>query len=126
MRPATVDALILEDGKIMLIKRGREPDKGKWALPGGFVDEGETAEEACVREAREETGLEIEVGKIVGVFSEPGRDPRGTISIAYLCRKKGGKAMGGDDAEEAGWFPLDGLPELAFDHGRIIMQIEKK
>ncbi|MBD3389792.1 NUDIX domain-containing protein [Candidatus Micrarchaeota archaeon] len=126
MRPATVDALIIENGKILLIKRGREPDKGKWALPGGFVDRGETAEEACVREVEEETGLEVEVEEIVGVFSEPERDPRRTISIAYLCRKRGGVAMGGDDAGEAGWFLLDELPELAFDHGEIIGCLGKK
>ncbi|MFP3949772.1 MAG: NUDIX domain-containing protein [Candidatus Micrarchaeia archaeon] len=120
MRPATVDALILENGKIMLIKRGREPDKGKWALPGGFVDKKECAEGACIREAREETGLDVEIEKLAGVFSEPGRDPRGTISIAYLCRKKSGEERGGDDADEAGWFRLDGLPELAFDHKKII------
>ncbi len=120
MRPATVDALILENEKIMLIKRGSKPDKGKWALPGGFVDNGESAEEACTREAKEETGLDVEIVGLAGVFSDPGRDPRGTISIAYLCRKKGGNVQEGDDADEARWFRLDGLPELAFDHKKII------
>lgn len=121
MRPTTTDALIIKEGKIVLIKRGTEPFKDKWALPGGFVDSGETAEAACVREAKEETGLIVEVEKLVGVFSEPARDPeRGTIAVAYLCREIGGKLSGGDDAAEARWFSLGKLPELAFDHKKII------
>ena len=121
MRPAAVDALIVKGDEIVLIKRGKEPFRGKWALPGGFVDEGETAEEACAREAKEETGLDVEVGELVGVFSEPERDPqRGTIAVAYLCKLVGGKLDGADDAEKAEWFPLGKLPKLAFDHGKII------
>ncbi len=121
MRPTTTDALIVENGKIVLIKRGTVPFKGVWALPGGFVDSQETAEEACVREAEEETGLDVKIERLVGVFSSPGRDPeRGTIAIAYLCNVAGGKLLGGDDAEEAKWFSLVSLPKLAFDHGEII------
>ena len=126
MRPTTVDALIIENEKIVLIKRGTEPFRGKWALPGGFVDSGETAEGACVREAKEETGLEVKVEKLVGVFSEPGRDPeRGTIAVAYFCSMGGGELKGGDDAQKAEWFPLEELPELAFDHKKIIEKLEK-
>jgi len=125
MRPTTVDALIVEDGRIVLIKRGTDPFKGKWALPGGFVDSGETAEEACGREAKEETGLDVNVGKLLGVFSDPARDPgRGTIAVAYLCSVLGGEIRGGDDAEEAKWFSLDSLLELAFDHKKIIEKVK--
>ncbi len=126
MRPTTVDALIIRDGKIILIKRGTEPFLGAWALPGGFVDSGETAQDACVREAKEETGLEVRVLELVGVFSEPLRDPeRGTIAVAYLCEAVGGEISGGDDAREAEWFSLRDLPELAFDHKEIINTIER-
>ena len=125
MRPTTVDALIVEKGKIVLIKRGTEPFKGEWALPGGFVDSQETAEAACVREAKEETGLDVKIEGLTGVFSEPGRDPeRGTIAVAYLCNVAGGKLLRGDDAMEAKWFSLNGLPELAFDHWEIINTIK--
>jgi len=126
MRPTTVDAVIKENKKIVLIKRGTEPFLGKWALPGGFVDSGETTEEACIREAGEETGLKIDILKLIGVFSEPSRDiSRGTISIAYLCKNTGGKLVGGDDATEAKWFSLEKLPEIAFDHKKIIEKVEK-
>lgn len=124
MRPVAADALIVNEGKIVLVKRGREPFEGKWALPGGFVDEGESVEEACVREAKEETGLDVRVKELVGVFSKPERDPRGTVGVAFLCELVGGELIGGDDAREAKWFSLDSLPELAFDHREIINRIK--
>jgi 8-oxo-dGTP diphosphatase len=124
MRPVAADALVVRDGEILLIRRGKEPFKGKWALPGGFVEEGETVEGACVREAKEETGLDVRILKMVGVFSEPSRDPRGTVGVAFLCEVAGGKLKGGDDVEEAKWFPLGELPELAFDHKGIIGKIK--
>ncbi len=126
MRPTTVDAVIVDGERILLIKRGNEPFKGKWALPGGFVDSGETAEAACAREAKEETGVDVEVGEMVGVFSKPERDPeRGTIAVAYLCRVSSGEVKSGDDAEEAKWFLLGSLPELAFDHGEILGAVKR-
>ncbi len=125
MRPFTTDAVIVRDGKIVLIKRGAEPWKGMWALPGGFAEEGETAEQCCEREALEETGLRVRVRKLVGVFSEPERDPRGTVAVAYLCEIVGGELGGGSDAKEARWFPLNALPELAFDHAKIIEEAGK-
>jgi len=123
MRPFTTDAVIVEGNRIILIRRDKEPFRGMWALPGGFAEAGETAEECCAREAREETGLDVRVGRLVGVFSGPERDPRGTIAGAYLCRvvgSAGRKLKGGDDAAEARWFSLDVLPDLAFDHKKII------
>ncbi|MCP4646878.1 MAG: NUDIX hydrolase [bacterium] len=125
MRPVAADALIVNEGKLVLVKRGNAPFEGKWAIPGGFVDSGESVEEACVREAKEETGLKVRVKELVGVFSNPGRDPRGTVGIAFLCEVIDGELRGGDDAKEAKWFSLDGLPELAFDHGEIINMIKR-
>ena len=117
----TVDGVLIEDGRILLIKRGREPFKGKWALPGGFVEYGERVEDAVIREFKEETGLDTEIKALVGVYSDPKRDPRGhTVSIAYLLERKGGELKGGDDASDAAFFPIDDLPELAFDHAKII------
>ncbi len=117
----TVDGVLIEDGRILLIKRGREPFKGKWALPGGFVEYGERVEDAVIREFKEETGLDTEIKALVGVYSDPKRDPRGhTVSIAYLLERKGGELKGGDDASDANFFDIEGLPELAFDHAKII------
>ncbi len=116
-----VDAVLIHNDDILLIKRGKEPFKGKYALPGGFVDYGETTEHAVIREVKEETGLNVAIKDLVGVYSDPARDPRGhTISVSYLVEVKGGKLKSSDDAAEARWFPLNSLPSLAFDHDRII------
>ncbi len=121
----TADAVIIENGKILLIKRGREPFRGSWALPGGHVEYNEVVEDTMVREAREETGLDVEPAGIVGVYSKPGRDPRGHyVTIAYLARVRGGCPRPGDDAEDVRWWPLDNLPEMAFDHAEIIRDAE--
>ncbi len=117
----TVDAVVIDNGKILLVKRGIESFKGMWALPGGHVDYGERVEEAVKREAKEETGLDVAVVKLIGVYSDPKRDPRGhTVGVAYLCETKGKKPKAGDDAAAAWWWPLDDLPELAFDHKVIV------
>lgn len=117
----TADAVIIDNDRILLIKRGIEPFKGMWALPGGHVDYGERVEEAAVREAKEETGLDVKVIKLTGVYSDPNRDPRGhTMGVAYLCEAKGKKPRAGDDAKEVWWWPLDDLPDLAFDHKLIV------
>ncbi len=121
MRPFACDGILVEDGKILLIKRAKEPDLGKWALPGGRIEEDETAEECLEREFREETGLEVEPVKLLGIYSDPARDPRKIIGAAYLTRKTGGELKAGDDAEEVKWFELGKIPEeLAFDHRKII------
>ena len=118
----TVDAIIVHEGKILLVRRGRDPFKGLLALPGGFVEIGETVEAAVLREVHEETGVDAKVKRLFGVYSDPGRDPRGhTVSAVFLLEALTLKAKGGDDAAEAVWLPLRKLPsELAFDHSRII------
>jgi 8-oxo-dGTP diphosphatase len=118
----TVDAIIQHsDGGIVLVKRGHDPFKGKWALPGGFVDVGETCEKACIREVKEETGLAVKIICLMGVYSDPKRDPRGhTVSIVYVCETLGGELKGADDADLAKSFTdLENL-ELAFDHSKIL------
>jgi 8-oxo-dGTP diphosphatase len=116
----TVDALIIFEGKLVLIRRRNTPFKDCLALPGGFVEVGETVESAAVREAKEETGLDIELIKLLGVYSDPLRDPRGhTVSICYLAKGRG-KLKAGSDAKDIGLFGLSEIPELAFDHNKII------
>jgi len=116
----TVDGVIIKNGKILLVKRRNEPFKGRWALPGGFVEYGETVEKAVLREVKEETGMDAKIKKLVGVYSNPARDPRGhTISIVFLLEGEG-DAIAGDDAIEAKFFDLNELPPLAFDHEKII------
>ena len=116
----TVDALIFHNRKIVLVRRKNIPFKDQFALPGGFVEIGETVEKALIREAKEETGLDIEIIKLIGVYSDPKRDPRGhTVSICYLA-KGSGNLKAGSDAKETGLFSLDEIPELAFDHNKII------
>jgi 8-oxo-dGTP diphosphatase len=121
----TVDAVIeYPDGRVVLIKRGNPPFKGSWALPGGFVDIGETVDKACVREAREECSIEIELSGILGVYSDPERDPRGhTVSIVFRADYKSGKLIGADDASEAKLFSRDELKDLilAFDHREVLI-----
>ncbi len=107
--------------KVLLVKRGGEPYKGEWALPGGFLRSDETAREGALRELREETALEASAIGELGVFSKPDRDPRErVITIAFYALVKPSEVMGGDDADEAAWFSIDSLPQLAFDHADII------
>lgn len=118
----TVDGVIIHEGNILLIKRGKEPYINFWALPGGFVEYGETTEEAVIREVKEETGLSCAIVGLVGVYSAPDRDPRGhTISVAYLMRVEQGQVKAGDDAAGAAWIDIREIPqEIAFDHFKII------
>jgi len=115
-----VDAVIFFQEGIVLIKRDNPPYQGCFALPGGFVEIGETVEDAMHREAREETGLVIELLGLVGIYSDPGRDPRGhVVSAAFLARGRG-ELVSGSDARSADIFSINSLPPLAFDHDRII------
>lgn len=134
----TADALLLKGHEVLLIRRAREPFRGAWAIPGGFVEVGERVEDAARRELVEETGLRGDIVDLLGVWSDPARDPRGhTVTVAFVCKVGGivdvaagtGRARGhvgalapvaGDDAGEARWFDLDKLPALAFDHAAIL------
>ncbi len=119
----TTDGIIVIEDQVVLIKRGREPFQGMFALPGGIVEYGETVEECVVREMEEETGLKTEVLDLVGVYSAADRDPRGHfITLAYNLRPIGGKLKGGDDAAEAALFPLKDLPVMAADHLMILSE----
>jgi ADP-ribose pyrophosphatase YjhB (NUDIX family) len=115
----TVDIIIELKGGVVLIKRKNPPDG--WALPGGFVDYGETLEYAAAREAKEETGLDIELVRQFHTYSDPRRDPRHhTITTVYVAKAQGA-AIAGDDAKEAGVFQKEALPDkIAFDHKEIL------
>jgi len=127
-RPAvTVDAILISNRKsVLLIERGREPFKGKWALPGGFIEMDEELEIACRRELEEETGLKVGALKQFKAFGSVNRDPRHrTISVLfYAFTDDELAASAGDDAAKAQWFSLDQLPELAFDHGQILEEFK--
>jgi 8-oxo-dGTP diphosphatase len=123
-RPAvTVDAILISPNQsVLLIERGREPYKGQWALPGGFINMDEELETACIRELEEETGIRIEGLKQFKAYGGVRRDPRHrTISVLfYAFTEEELVTQAGDDAAKAQWFPLNQLPELAFDHQLIL------
>ena len=123
----TVDALIFArlagTTRVLLIKRGHDPFKGLWAVPGGFVDMDEELDIAAARELEEETGLKNIPLEQFHTFGKCGRDPRGrNVTIVFWAVIKGPEpaVKGGDDAAEAKWFELDNLPELAFDHKDVL------
>lgn len=128
-RPSvTVDSIVLQYSpdniQLLLIKREKDPFKDKWALPGGFLELEEDLEAGVKRELVEETGLKVENVEQVGAFGDPDRDPRGrVISVSFLSIIKRGKENhieASSDAADAQWFDLQNLPELAFDHDKII------
>jgi len=116
-----VDTIIRYKGGIVLIKRKFGEEKGKWALPGGHVDLDEPLESAAVREAKEETGLDIILIRQMHTYSDPKRDPRNHVITTVFVAEGKGELVAGDDAAEAKVFDLDKLPELAFDHRKILM-----
>lgn len=129
---ATDCVIVYRNGKewrVLLIERGHEPFKGMWAFPGGFMEWGESCEESAARELMEETALTNVKLELLGVFSKPGRDPRGTIvSVAYLGIIDAGTAkhaVGGDDAARSEWFDIDTCPSLAADHDDMLEAAKK-
>lgn len=116
-----VDAVWIAGTQILLVRRGRPPFRGHWALPGGFVEVNESVEQAVLRELEEETGLRPVRYRFLGVYSRPGRDPRGpSASVAFLMRGRPSSPRGGSDAREASWLPLARTHALAFDHSEIV------
>jgi len=123
----TVDVVIHEEERGVVIIRRANPPHG-YALPGGFIDEGEQAEVAAVREMREETGLDVELTGLLGVYSHPERDPRQhTLSVVFTGRARNPDALcAGDDAAAARFCPLDALPaDMAFDHALILQDFRE-
>lgn len=124
----TVDVVVIAgavaEERVLLIQRGNPPFRDSWALPGGFVEQGEQTSEAAPRELAEETGLRLGGLKLLGVYDTPGRDPRGwTVSVVYIARVQDERTVAGaDDASDARWFAADSLPELAFDHALILAE----
>lgn len=108
-------------GRVLLVRRAKPPFAGQLALPGGFVDVGETVEDACRRELAEETGAKVRDLALVGVYSAPGRDPRGhTVSVAFATVLAGARPRAGDDAAAASWVADWREQRLAFDHATIV------
>ena len=128
-RPAvTADCIVITreaTPEVLLIQRGIDPYKGRWAFPGGFMNMDETTEQCAIRELEEETGLRVLDVHQIGAYSKVDRDPRGrTITVAYLAIIDEPIAVTGqDDAAKAEWFPIDALPPLAFDHEDIIRDV---
>lgn len=119
----TTDVFIYNKEEFILIKRGNEPFKDWWALPGGFVEYNETVENAAIREAKEETNIDIKLEHLINVYSDPKRDERGhTVTIAYTATGDFSCAKANDDATDIRIFTFDDINEveLAFDHGKII------
>ena len=112
-----VGAIIIEDGRVLLVKRGHPPLAGEWSIPGGVLEVGETLREAAIREAREETCLRVEPADLLGVYDRVSRDDDGGtvyhyVLIDFLCRRVGGEARAADDADEVRWFTLEEAGEL--------------
>lgn len=119
-------ALFDENRRALLITRKNPPYQGRLALPGGFVDAGETVEDACRRELKEETGLTVQDLSLLGVYSDPGRDPRGhTCSIVYAGLSPALDVQGGDDAVGVAWVANWREHELAFDHRKILEDAQR-
>ncbi|MCX4784479.1 NUDIX hydrolase [Streptomyces sp. NBC_01264] len=120
----TADVVLFAAGHVLLIERGWDPFKSRWALPGGHMDTGETSLAASVRELEEETSITVQADDLrqLGAFDTPGRDPRGRyVSVAYTATLPSPvEPTAGDDATAARWWPLEALPDLAFDHAEIV------
>ena len=123
----SVDGIIKKENEILLIRRKNKPYKDFWALPGGFVEYNEKTEEAVIREVFEETGLKTVIKDLIGIYSDPKRDPRGhVITVVYLLNMKGGVLKAEDDAADAKFFNIHDLPELAYDHDIIIEDVLRR
>jgi 8-oxo-dGTP diphosphatase len=121
-RPLATDGVVLVDGEVLVMERTHDPYEGHWVLPGGFVEREEHAREACVREVREEVGLAVSVEEFVGLYDDPGRDERGTVSAAYRCRPVADDPQPEprEEARRVRTVDPGDLPAMGFDHAAIV------
>ena len=122
VRALATDGVVLIDGEVVLMERDHQPARGKWVLPGGIVEKGETAATACKREVREEVDLAVDPVAFLGLYDEPGRDERGNVSAAYLCRpiEPGQTPRPREEARRVETFDPTDLPPAGFDHATIV------
>jgi 8-oxo-dGTP diphosphatase len=120
----TVDSVVMEKGKILLVKRKGNPFVGYWALPGGFMERGETLRKAAPREVLEETGMKVSIEKMIAIYDDPKRNPMGhAVTVTFLCKVTGGKLRPQEEeVSETRFFSIPEISKLklAFDHRRII------
>lgn len=121
-----VGVMVVEDDRLLLVRRSMEPGRGKWSIPAGYVDHGEDPAAAAAREAHEETGLVVRVTGLVGVYHNPPGEGGASIFILYRAERIGGDLCAGDDADEAAFFALDALPELAFASTRAAIDLLRR
>ena len=114
-----VVVVVSREDKILMVKRDIEPMMGRWSFPSGYVDRGEVVEKAAVREVREETNVEVELDRLLGVYSSRGAP---VVLVAFAASVEGGIAEAGDETQAVGWFPADELPSLPFPHDDAIMR----
>lgn len=121
-----VGVLVIESRRVLLVRRGVEPERGKWSLPAGYVDHGEDPRATAAREALEETGLTVAIEGLLDVFYNPPGRGGASIFILYRARRVSGEPVAGDDADDAHFFPLDALPDLAFASTRAAIERVKE
>lgn len=124
VRALTTDAVIELDGEVLLLERNHPPYEGSWVLPGGLVERDETAREACIRETKEETGLDVTVEEFVCLYDDPDRDERGNVTAAYRCAPVGDQTpTPQEEAYQVDTFAPGNLPEMGFDHEHIVADV---
>lgn len=117
-----VGVAVVDGGRLLLVQRAMNPERGKWSLPAGFIDQGEDPKETAAREALEETGLLVEIEDVIDVFHNPPGAGGASVFILYRAKVVGGMLAAGDDAADAGYFNLAQLPELAFASTRAAVE----
>ncbi|MFO7663323.1 MAG: NUDIX domain-containing protein [Chloroflexota bacterium] len=117
-----VGVAVVDGGRLLLVKRSMNPGRGRWSLPAGFLDQGEDPRETAIRETREETGILVVIEDVLDVFFNPPDIGGASIFVLYRATQIGGSLVAGDDAEDAGFFSLDQLPELAFESTRVAVR----
>ena len=121
--PATCIVLVDGGGRLLLVKRSVEPKIGRWCLPGGFIESGESPEKAALRELKEETGLIGRIGSLLGVMTSPSSYYGSILMVGYLVEKYTGNPVAGDDAQDVAFFEQDRLPEIAFDSHKSFVRL---